>query len=185
MSRGIRDAPDRRTGRQNRNAYRCDDDQRSRMPGEFQRHKLISHRDGIPAARVGVPGGSAFPLQTAIRLVAARCADREAFKRPEKQEHHHQADRDVECSSHSAQSSTGCSPALIGRPLRRRSRAGLAALAGTLWPHAQSIQNGQRYAPRSASASQDLYDNVLFKRRQTDPACDKIEDSRTKSLERT
>jgi hypothetical protein len=72
----------------------------------FQRHKLVSYRDGIPAARVGVRRGSAFPPQAAIRFIAARSTSREAFKRPEKQDHGHQANRDVKNTSHLAQIST-------------------------------------------------------------------------------
>jgi hypothetical protein len=66
----------------------------------FQRHKLVSGRDGIPAASVGVRLGSAFPLQAAIRHFAGRDAGRKAFKRPEKQDHRYQADRDVKSTSH-------------------------------------------------------------------------------------
>ena len=44
---------------------------------------MITVRNGIPAARVGVRSGSAFPLQAAIRDLAGRSAIREAFKGPE------------------------------------------------------------------------------------------------------
>jgi hypothetical protein len=43
-----------------------------------------------------------MPLQAAIRHVVARRAGREAFKGPEKQNRHHQANRDVKSTSHLA-----------------------------------------------------------------------------------
>jgi hypothetical protein len=67
---------------------------------------VVSDRDGIPATRVGVRRGSAFPLQTAGRFIAAGRSRREAFKRPEKQDDGHQANRDLKATPHLVQVST-------------------------------------------------------------------------------
>jgi hypothetical protein len=72
------------------------------MLGGFRRHKPVAIRDGILAARVGVGRWAAFPLQAAVRHVAARSAGRDAFKRPEKQDRDHQANRDVKSTPHLA-----------------------------------------------------------------------------------
>jgi len=76
------------------------------MLSGFRRNKLVTVRDGFLAARVGVRRGSALPPQAAIRHVVSRSAGRKAFKGPEKQNRHHQANGDVKSTSHFSQGST-------------------------------------------------------------------------------
>src|SRR3984885_14851219 len=103
MPHGVNESPAGTTGNQTRNVGRHDDDQRRNMLVGFQRHELVSYRDGISATRVGVRRGSALPLQAASRFIAARSTSSEAFKRPEKQGHGHQANRDAKTTSHLVQ----------------------------------------------------------------------------------
>jgi hypothetical protein len=102
MPRRPGESSPRGTGSRHRNVNRQGRGRRRRMPRSTRRHKVVPDRDGIPAARVRVRRGSAFPLQAAFRRLAARSARREAVKRPEKQDHHHQANRDVKSPSHLA-----------------------------------------------------------------------------------
>ena len=71
------------------------------MSSHFRRSKLIIVRNGVLAALVGVRRRLALALKTAIRGLATGRADSEAIKRPDEQDHCHQADRDVNATSHS------------------------------------------------------------------------------------
>jgi hypothetical protein len=70
------------------------------MRSGFRWQKLVPVRDGTLTACVGVRRGSTFPLPAAIRHLATRRGCGEAFEGSEKQNRHHQANRDVKSTSH-------------------------------------------------------------------------------------
>jgi dienelactone hydrolase len=72
------------------------------MVSRFQRRKFIMVGDSVFAALVGFCCGSTLTLQAAFHRLTLRGAAREAIKRPEKQNHCNQADRDVKAASHPA-----------------------------------------------------------------------------------
>jgi hypothetical protein len=70
------------------------------MVSRLRRHQLAGVWGRVPAAFVRVRRRSAFAFEAAIRGLLVRRSSREAVERPDKQNDRHQADHDVNATSH-------------------------------------------------------------------------------------